>query len=85
MLQQMTGQEMVSIIKEEEEEFIINESETNSTCCIMMIDMILKQVKTIPFIDFQTLCLFFLDGTSTNSTTSRNVQSFIERNFIINE
>jgi hypothetical protein len=45
MLQQMTGQEMVSIIKEEEEEFIINESETNSTCCIMMIDMTLKQVK----------------------------------------
>lgn len=44
MLQQMTGQEMVSIIKEEEEEFIINESETNSTCCIMMIDMVLKQV-----------------------------------------
>jgi hypothetical protein len=30
MVQQMTGQEMVSIIKEEEEEFIINESETNS-------------------------------------------------------
>ena len=45
MLQQMTGQEMVSIIKEEEEEFIINESEMNSTCCIMMIDMSLKQVK----------------------------------------
>jgi hypothetical protein len=40
MVQQMTGQEMVSIIKEEEEEeFIINQSETNSTCCIMMVDM----------------------------------------------
>ncbi|CAF1634464.1 unnamed protein product, partial [Adineta steineri] len=45
MLQQMTGQEMVSIIKEEEEEFIINESETNSTCCIMMVDMALKQME----------------------------------------
>ncbi|CAF0807608.1 unnamed protein product [Didymodactylos carnosus] len=45
MLQQMTGQEMVSIIKEEEEEFIINESELNSTCSIMMIDMLLKQME----------------------------------------
>ncbi|CAF2900291.1 unnamed protein product [Rotaria sp. Silwood2] len=45
MLQQMTGQEMVSIIKEEEEEFIINESEINSTCCIMMTDMTLKQME----------------------------------------
>ncbi|CAF3245537.1 unnamed protein product [Rotaria socialis] len=45
MLQQMTGQEMVSIIKEEEEEFIINESEINSTCCIMMVDMTLKQME----------------------------------------
>lgn len=54
MLQQMTGQEMVSIIKEEEEEFIINESETNSTCCIMMIDMILKQV-----IKYKAICFGF--------------------------
>ncbi|CAF1346960.1 unnamed protein product [Didymodactylos carnosus] len=45
MLQQMTGQEMVSIIKEEEEEFIINESELNSKCSIMMIDMLLKQME----------------------------------------
>ena len=55
MLQQMTGQEMVSIIKEEEEEFIINESETNSTCCIMMIDMILKQVNISLFISMKFL------------------------------
>jgi hypothetical protein len=45
MLQQMTGQEMVSIIKEE---FITNESETNSI-------------------------MFALDGTSINTTKSRNV------------
>lgn len=42
ILQSMTEQETISIIKEE---FIINESEMNSTCCIMMIDMTLQWVK----------------------------------------
>ncbi|CAF1295749.1 unnamed protein product [Rotaria sordida] len=36
---------MVSIIKEEE--FIVNESEMNSTCCIMRIDMVLNQQQTL--------------------------------------
>jgi hypothetical protein len=44
MLQQMTGQELAMLIKEEEEDFIINNSELNITCCIMMLDMTLKQV-----------------------------------------
>ena len=44
MLQQMTGQEMAMLIKEEEEDFVINNSELNITCCIMMLDMLLKQV-----------------------------------------
>ena len=43
MLQRMTGQELANLIKEEEEDFIINNSELNVTCCIMMLDMILKQ------------------------------------------
>ena len=43
MLLQMTGQELATLIKEEEEDFIINNSELNITCCIMMLDMILKQ------------------------------------------
>jgi len=60
MLQQMTGQEMVSIIKEEEEEFIINESETNSTCCIMMVDMSLKQVDSLFFFLFNFIINLFL-------------------------
>lgn len=58
MLQQMTGQEMVSIIKEEEEEFIINESEMNSTCCIIMIDMALKQVDSL-FLLFHLIYFFY--------------------------
>ena len=45
MLLQMTGQELAMLIKEEEEDFIINNSELNITCCIMMLDMILKQVR----------------------------------------
>jgi hypothetical protein len=44
MLQRMTGQELANLIKEEEEDFIINNSELNVTCCIMMLDMLLKQV-----------------------------------------
>ena len=43
MLQQMTGQELAMLIKEEEEDFIINSSELNINCCIMMLDTILKQ------------------------------------------
>lgn len=43
MLQQMTGQELAMLIKEEEEDFIINNSELNINCCIMMLDMIIKQ------------------------------------------
>jgi hypothetical protein len=43
MLQQMTGQEVATLIKEEEEDFIINNSELNINCCIMQLDMILKQ------------------------------------------
>lgn len=43
MLLQLTGQELAALIKEEEEDFIINNSELNITCCIMMLDMILKQ------------------------------------------
>ncbi len=43
MLLQMTGQELAMLIKEEEEDFIINNTELNITCCIMMLDMILKQ------------------------------------------
>ncbi len=43
MLQRMTGQELANLIKEEEEDFIINNSELNVTCCIMMLDMLLKQ------------------------------------------
>lgn len=43
MLQQMTGQELAMLIKEEEEDFIVNNSELNINCCIMMLDMILKQ------------------------------------------
>ncbi len=44
MLQQMTGQELALLIKEEEEDFIVNNSELNISCCIMMLDMILKQL-----------------------------------------
>lgn len=51
MLLQMTGQEVATLIKEEEEDFIINNSELNITCCIMMLDMILKQVRL--FISFK--------------------------------
>ena len=47
MLLQMTGQELAMLIKEEEEDFIVNNSELNITCCIMMLDMILKQVFAI--------------------------------------
>lgn len=43
MLQQMTGQELALLIKEEEEDFIVNNSELNISCCIMILDMILKQ------------------------------------------
>ena len=43
MLQQMTGQELAQLIKEEEEDFIINNTDLNITCCIMMLDMLLKQ------------------------------------------
>jgi hypothetical protein len=46
MLLQMTGHELAMLIKEEEEDFIINNSELNITCCIMMLDMILKQIET---------------------------------------
>lgn len=45
MLLQLTGQEMATLIREEEEDFIINNTELNITCCIMMLDMVLKQVK----------------------------------------
>jgi hypothetical protein len=45
MLQQITGQELARLIKEEEEDFIINNSELNITCCIMMLDMIIKQLE----------------------------------------
>ena len=44
MLQQMTGQELALLIKEEEEDFIVNNSELNISCCIMMLDMVLKQI-----------------------------------------
>ena len=44
MLQRMTGHELAQLIKEEEEDFIINNSELNITCCIMMLDMVLKQL-----------------------------------------
>lgn len=43
MMQQMTGQELAMLIKEEEEDFIINNTELNINCCIMMLDMIMKQ------------------------------------------
>lgn len=43
MMQQMTGQELAMLIKEEEEDFIINNTELNINCCIMMLDMVLKQ------------------------------------------
>ncbi|CAF0899614.1 unnamed protein product [Brachionus calyciflorus] len=43
MLQQITGQELAMLLKEEEEDFVINNSELNINCCIMMLDMILKQ------------------------------------------
>ncbi|KAL7674819.1 hypothetical protein ACOME3_001094 [Neoechinorhynchus agilis] len=49
MLQQLTGREMVSIIKEEEEEFIINENELNATCCLLMLDVLYKQVEIQSF------------------------------------
>ena len=45
MLLQMTGQEVANLIKEEEEDFVVNNSELNITCCIMMLDMILKQIE----------------------------------------
>lgn len=45
MMQQMTGQELAMLIKEEEEDFIINNTELNINCCIMMLDMVLKQFK----------------------------------------
>jgi hypothetical protein len=45
MLQQMTGQELTQLIKELEEDFIINNTDINLKCCIMMLDMLLKQVK----------------------------------------
>jgi len=62
ILQSMTEKETISIIKEEEEEkekekFIINESEMNSTCCIIMIDMTLQCVKL--FFHLILLFLFF--------------------------
>ncbi len=47
MLQQMTGQELAQLIKELEEDFIINNTDINLKCCIMMLDMLLKQVKNI--------------------------------------
>jgi len=74
MLQQMTGQEMVSIIKEEEEEFIINESETNSTCCIMMIDMTLKQVKEFLKLIHKS---FFLNYIRWNFNNHHNIKECI--------
>lgn len=43
MMQQMTGQELAMLIKEEEEDFIINNTELNINCCIMMLDMVFKQ------------------------------------------
>ena len=46
MLLQMTGQEVANLIKEEEEDFVVNNSELNITCCIMMLDIILKQIDT---------------------------------------
>ena len=86
MLQQMTGQEMVSIIKEEEEEFIINESETNSTCCIMMIDMGLKQVASFAISSFlMPRPMTFTDGAATDTATSGNVQSSVERDSLVDE
>jgi len=45
MLQRMTGQELAALIKEEEEDFVINNSELNVTCCIMQLDMVLKQLE----------------------------------------
>ena len=47
MLQQMTGQELAQLIKEQEEDFIINNTDLNIKCCIMMLDMLLKQVSLI--------------------------------------
>ncbi|KAI0984534.1 hypothetical protein GJ496_002782 [Pomphorhynchus laevis] len=44
MMQQLSGQEMISIIKEEEEEFIINENQLNAPCCLLMLDILLSQV-----------------------------------------
>ena len=46
MLLQMTGQEVANLIKEEEGDFVVNNSELNITCCIMMLDVILKQIHT---------------------------------------
>ena len=43
MQMQITGHELAMLIKEEEEDFVINNSELNITCCIMMLDMIIKQ------------------------------------------
>lgn len=80
MLQQMTGQEMVSIIKEEEEEFIINESETNSTCCIMMVDMTLKQVSATRPSARSSRSFSPADGAAAKSAASGHVQSTIEGN-----
>ncbi len=45
MLQRMTGQELAALIKEEEEDFVVNNSELNVTCCIMQLDMALKQLE----------------------------------------
>jgi hypothetical protein len=59
MLQQMTGQELAQLIKEEEEDFIINKTELNITCCIMMLDMLLKQVcPTIEEINSVSLSIY---------------------------
>jgi hypothetical protein len=75
MLQRMTGQEVALLIKEEEEDFIINNSELNITCCIMMLDMILKQVKFCFF--FNRLILFLL-RLKINSLRYKNRLDIVE-------
>jgi hypothetical protein len=52
MLLQMTGQELAMLIKEEEEDFVINNTELNITCCIMMLDMVLKQFQLQKYSNF---------------------------------
>ena len=60
MLQKITGQELATIIKEEEDEFKINITELNITCCIMMLDVLYKQVNVFGKILFKKTLLILL-------------------------